>query len=173
MGGLGEGNESVANQTALGLLLYVVSLWLDMSSHVVDKKGWLIVMTLHCSLHVCVSPLMFRCLTMCLWTRPSSTSMNSQLSSRTTGGITPPFAFIADCKSGFTLMMQSLEWYVSSHDDANGCATNLIVNCCAFQIGAEWSDVVEQIRRGHYQPLLLVYTNPFADTVDIAEVRNF
>ena len=39
-----------------------------------------------------------------------------------------------------------------------------------FQIGMEWSDVCEVIRKAHYQPLLLVYSNPFAETIDVSQV---
>ncbi|XP_064393192.1 mucin-2-like isoform X2 [Halichondria panicea] len=35
-------------------------------------------------------------------------------------------------------------------------------------IGSEWSDVCELIRKAHYQPLLLVYTNPFGETVNLS-----
>lgn len=34
------------------------------------------------------------------------------------------------------------------------------------QVGSEWSDVVELIRKAHYQPLLLVYADRFASPVD-------
>ena len=34
------------------------------------------------------------------------------------------------------------------------------------QVGSEWSDVVELIRKAHYQPLLLVYADRFAAPVD-------
>ena len=33
------------------------------------------------------------------------------------------------------------------------------------QLSSNWSDVVELCRKAHYQPLLLVYTNPFADNI--------
>ena len=38
------------------------------------------------------------------------------------------------------------------------------------QIGSDWSIVCEQIRKAHYQPLLLVYTNPFGEAVDLSGV---
>ena len=38
-------------------------------------------------------------------------------------------------------------------------------------MGSDWSDVCEVIRKAHYQPLLLVYTNPFAEELDMTEVR--
>ena len=42
-----------------------------------------------------------------------------------------------------------------------------------FQIGAEWSDVCEVIRKAHYQPLLLVYSNPFAEKIDVSQVEMY
>lgn len=41
-----------------------------------------------------------------------------------------------------------------------------------LQIGSKWSDVCEEIRKAH-QPLLLVYTNPFAEKVDVSQVHSF
>jgi len=38
------------------------------------------------------------------------------------------------------------------------------------QVGRNWSDVCEEIRKAHYQPLLLVYTNPFAEEIKLSEV---
>ena len=34
-----------------------------------------------------------------------------------------------------------------------------------LQISSNWSDVVQLCRKAHYQPLLLVYTNPFAEKI--------
>ena len=34
-----------------------------------------------------------------------------------------------------------------------------------LQVSTNWSDVVELCRKAHYQPLLLVYTNPFAEKI--------
>ena len=40
-------------------------------------------------------------------------------------------------------------------------------NCCfsVLQIGSNWAHVVELCRKAHYQPLLLVYSDPFADKI--------
>ena len=34
------------------------------------------------------------------------------------------------------------------------------VYCTCFQVGSEWTSVVDKCCRGHYQPLLLLYANP-------------
>ena len=37
-----------------------------------------------------------------------------------------------------------------------------------FQVGPNWRDVAERCRRGHFQPLLLLYANPNGHAVDIS-----
>ena len=46
------------------------------------------------------------------------------------------------------------------------------VVCLYPQVGTEWADVGEEIRKAHYQPLLLVYTNPFAEAMDLSGVQS-
>ena len=38
----------------------------------------------------------------------------------------------------------------------------------SLQVSNKWSDVVQLCRKAHYQPLLLVYTNPFAEKLSMA-----
>jgi hypothetical protein len=40
------------------------------------------------------------------------------------------------------------------------------------QVGPSWSDVIEECRKAHFQPLLLVYTNPNSTAVDTTKVSN-
>ena len=48
-----------------------------------------------------------------------------------------------------------------------------VVTTSSFpQVGTEWEDVCEEIRKAHYQPLLLVYTNPFGEELDLSEVNH-
>jgi hypothetical protein len=39
-------------------------------------------------------------------------------------------------------------------------------------VGPSWSDVIEECRKAHFQPLLLVYTNPNSTAVDTTKVSN-
>ena len=43
-----------------------------------------------------------------------------------------------------------------------------ILSCLCLQVSSNWDEVVALCRKAHYQPLLLVYTNPFAEKINTA-----